>query len=637
MKKIYIIVSILICGIAFSGCDSFLDRQPDDQLTSKNVFDKKESTWKYLVNVYSFILDYADHSGYGSASISIPASDEASGAYTGSRAFALWTHNQLTPMTTHGGYRSGPYKNQYKGIREATFFMQKVYDCPELTDEEKKIWSAEARFLRAYYYTELLKWTGPVVFLGDKLADLSDPNLDNVDRASWKTIVDWVQNEFLQASEDLPDSWGSADLGRATKGAALAIRARLLLYNARPLFNGQNGTGMYDDIVNKSGEKLFNTEYDRERWKVAADAAKAVMDLNLYHLVDDKDKTPLENIHEAFMSLNSPENIFTKQQGGSSNRLGSTPAGIGGTSYGGISLTQKMVDAFAMENGRYPITNMDTPEYKNGCGEIVIDPESGYSETGSTDFVNPFFEAFPQKPVTDKIKTMNMYVGREPRFYANVFWSGQTWVAGSVVKKNIQFYQKGGSGPMTSNNYPPTGYLNLKFIDPTLATTSGAWGNLSWPMIRYADILLMYAEALIEYDCVTYEKEILDAWNKVRSRAGVDNIEEVYPEIKGNVELMRKYIRRERMVELCFEGHRYFDTRTWMTALIEDNGEVVGCNIKALNHNIGGDYWKRTSVFETYGEGGFMTRRSFTEKNYLFPVNQEELDRVPGMTQNLGW
>ena len=630
MKKIYIIVSILICGIAFSGCDSFLDRQPDDQLTSKNVFDKKESTWRYLVNVYSFILDYADHSGYGSASISIPASDEASGAYTGSRAFALWTHNQLTPMTTHSGYRNGPYKNQYKGIREATFFMQKVYECPELTDDEKKIWSAEARFLRAYYYTELLKWTGPVVFLGDKLADLSDPNLDNVDRSSWGTIVDWVQNEFLQASEDLPDSWGSADLGRATKGAALAIRARLLLYNARPLFNGQNGTGMYDDIVNKSGEKLFNTEYDRERWKVAADAAKAVMDLNLYHLVDDVDKTPLENIHEAFMSLNSPENIFTKQQGGSTNRIGSTPAGIGGTSYGGISLTQKMVDAFAMENGRYPITNMDTPEYKNGCGEIVIDPESGYSETGSTDFVNPFFKAFPQKPVTDKIKTMNMYVGREPRFYANVFWSGQTWVAGSVVKKNIQFYQKGGSGPMTSNNYPPTGYLNLKFIDPTVATTSGAWGNISWPMIRYADILLMYAEALIEYDCVTYENEILDAWNKVRSRAGVDNIEEVYPEIKGNVELMRKYIRRERMVELCFEGHRYFDTRTWMTASIEDNGEVAGCNIKALNHNIGGDYWKRTSVFETYGEGGFMTRRSFTEKNYLFPVNQEELDRVPG-------
>ncbi len=74
-----------------------------------------------------------------------------------------------------------------------------------------------------------------------------------------------------------------------------------------------------------------------------------------------------------------------------------------------------------------------------------------------------------------------------------------------------------------------------------------------------------------------------------------------------------------------------------MTASIEDNGEVAGCNIKALNHNIGGDYWKRTSVFETYGEGGFMTRRSFTEKNYLFPVNQEELDRVPGMTQNLGW
>ena len=294
-----------------------------------------------------------------------------------------------------------------------------------------------------------------------------------------------------------------------------------------------------------------------------------------------------------------------------------------------------------MANGRYPVTNMEEPAYNNGLGEIEIDPESGYTETGYSQLVHPFFEHFPTAPQTTPLNTMNMYVGREPRFYANIFWSGQTWVSGPVIKTDIQFYQGGANGPRTSNNYPPTGYICLKFIDPTLNTTtsndSGVYGYMSWPMIRYADILLMYAEALIEYDCVVYQDEILNAWNQVRSRAGVRNIEEVYPEIIGSHDLMQKYIRRERLVELCFEGHRYFDTRRWMIAEQEDNGEVVGCNIEATNHNMNGDYWTRTSVFDCYGEGGFMTRRTFTKRNYLLPINQEELNRVPGMTQNLGW
>ena len=268
--------------------------------------------------------------------------------------------------------------------------MDNVGSCPELTPEEKSIWSAEARFLRAYYYTELLKWNGPVIFNGDETVDFNDPDLDKVDRSPWETIVRWVAHEYDLAAEALPDSWGGQDLGRATKGAALAMKARLLLYNASPLFNGQNGTGMYDGVVNRFG-------------------------------VDDPDRSPIENIHEAFISMNSPENIFVRQEDGRAWRIGSTPSGIGGTSYGGVAATQKLVDAFAMENGRYPIANMEDASYNNGLGVIDIDPESGYTETGYTQFVNPFFELFPTAPQTTLVNTMNMYVGREPRFYA---WIG---------------------------------------------------------------------------------------------------------------------------------------------------------------------------------------------------------------------
>ena len=110
-----------------------------------------------------------------------------------------------------------------------------------------------------------------------------------------------------------------------------------------------------------------------------------------------------------------------------------------------------------------------------------------------------------------------------------------------------------------------------------------------------------------------------------------------YPEIIGNQALQRKYIRRERMVELCFEYSRFYDCNTWMITDAVNNGDVAGCDINQDNHAIGGDYWKRTSIFQTYGEGGFMTLRTIGKKHYLLPFNQAEIDRCKQMTQNYGW
>lgn len=643
MKKILYIIAASAVLVALSGCESYLDRQPDDQLTSKNIFDKKASTLAYLYNVYYYIPNVTDPSGQ--STIYMCTSDELSLPYP-NRVFTAITHDNFSPLSTFGNYRNYSYKYLYYGIREATFFMENVGKCPELTAEETAKYYAEARFLRAWYYTELLRLNGPVVFLGDNLADFTDPNLAGYDRTPWQTIVNWLCDEYDLAASDLPADpfLNPSEIGRATKGAALAMKARLLMYNARPLFNGQNGTGIYDNVVNNKGEKLFNTTYDEDRWRQAAAAAKAVIDMNTYKLVDEDGVEPIVNIHNEFMSMNSPENIFARQKEAYSFRVVCAPAGIGGTSYGGCSPTQKLVDAFAMSNGYYPVKNIDEASYENGLGSVEFDSRADYQETGSTSFVNPFFQKLAQNSQTAAIETPNMYVHREPRFYANIFWSGQTWVAGQVTKKDIQLYKKGANGPETSNNYSTTGYLALKFVDPNQSTTQGGsatstWGTISWPIIRYADILLMYIEALNEYDPTN--PEILLYWNKIRKRAGVPSIGteegEIYSEIIGDQALQRKYIRQERFVELCFEGTRYFDTRTWMTAEQEDNGEVVGCNVAASNDDIGKEFWTRTSIFKTYGEGGITTDRVFTKKHYLLPINQEELDRCPDMTQNYGW
>ena len=636
MKKIFAILSLASTMLIWS-CDSYLDRQPDDQLTSENVFQKQKSTFQYLVNCYSFIPGFSLNVGYDIREI---ASDEGSCAFTGNRFFALANHGGLSAATSPTHFRTTYYQYLYYGIRESTFFMRNVDRCKELTDIQVRQMQAEARFLRAYYYMELITWNGPVVFLGDELVDFNDRNLSEYDRSDWMTIVNWICNELDDAAEDLPLDWGSNYLGRATKGAAMALKARLLTYSARPLLNGQNGRGIYDNLRNKDGNLVFCTTYDATKWKTAADACKDVIDLNVYNLVDDRTLDPVLNYHNIFISKNSSELIFSKQESGNWRQM-TMPCQIGTTkSYGGCGATQKLVDHFAMANGRYPIRNLEDDNYKNGLGVIDIDPQSGYKETGYTSMVNKYWQLCPQNsPQEGAVNTMNMYVGREPRFYANIVWSGQRYTAGNTVVNEIQLFRKGSNGPGTFQNYSPTGYLPLKFNDPDKDGTTSDYGSISWPIIRYADILLYYIECLNEYDPTN--SDILKYWNMIRSRAGVPEIGsgsgKVYGEIVGDKDLQRKFIRRERMVEMCFEGSRYIDCNTWMISEKQNSGAVVGCNINITNHELEGNYWKRTSIFDCFGEGGFMTERVFKVKNYFLPINQEELDRVPGYTQNLGW
>jgi len=189
------------------------------------------------------------------------------------------------------------------------------------------------------------------------------------------------------------------------------------------------------------------------------------------------------------------------------------------------------------------------------------------------------------------------------------------------------FSTNGNSGPGASHDYPKPGYIWRKMADPSYDTKNGDHGELSWPMIRLAEIYLNYAEALNEYE--PSNPDILTYLNKVRERAGVPNIETVYPGAQGDQAQMRELIRKERQIELSFESHRYFDTRTWMIAEQTDNGPMYGMNVKAQSDNgsTPANFWNRTA-FET---------RVFKPKHYLFPIRQSEIDRNDQLTQNYGW
>ena len=638
MKRIFIYIASAFCLLS---CESYLDRQPDDQLTSENIFEKRETSFEYLVNCYTYIADES-HVGYRMETC---GSDEASAAYQGNdRDWALATHGVLSPNATGATYRSD-YQNCYYGIHECTYFLANIDRCPELTRNEIDQWKAEARFLRAFYYYFLMVRYGPVICYKDVLPDYADESINYVDRMPWDELVQWVCGEFDAAAALLPPSWGASYQGRGTSGAALAFKAKLLLYNARPLFNGQNGTHLYDNIKDESGRQLFATVYDETKWKAAADAAKAVIDLRQYHLVGEGSITSsspmsdvIRNYNSIFVEMTSDELIFGRNVGGSLWRQHVTPRSMGSTNgYASLGPTQKLVDCFAMANGYYPITNLEEENYDNGLGVIAIDSRSGYDETGYAPFVNPFWSNVPESgKVTDAIDTRNMYIGREARFYANVCWSGQPFVC-NVTKVTTEYYNGGLHGCGEGQNWPSTGYTALKFVDTEKLGTNSDYGRLFWPMLRYADILLAYVEALIESDPAS--SDIFTYWNMVRSRAGLPDIEDLYPEIIGDKDLLRQYIRRERMVELCFENSRFFDMNTWMISTAENSGEVAGCNIAATSDAMDSAFWQRTSLFGSghFGEGGYGTPRIWTEKNYLLPFNQGELDRSYNLTQNYGW
>ena len=228
------------------------------------------------------------------------------------------------------------------------------------------------------------------------------------------------------------------------------------------------------------------------------------------------------------------------------------------------------------------------------------------------------------------IKVHNSMKGRDGRFYASIFFNGMYWIHKDATKpeyKPVTFFTGGTSAfAHESGDYVKTGFLFTKYTDPTIDTRKNVWGSFTWCYMRLAEIYLNYAEACNEKPERDAE-EALKYLNKLRKRAGINvKIETAYPQALTDREVLRDIIRRERMVELAYEGLRYYDLRTWMIADKEANGARYGLDLTARDYE---SSWERTSkiclpiVFET--------------KHYLFPIGQKQLNEMKNFTQNQGW
>jgi len=620
MKKYNIIIVITIIIItAFSSCDSYLDIKQDEELNFEKIWKKRTTIEEYLNNTYGFFNLQTRPKGF------YPfwgATDEASESLPD---YHTIINNGTWNISNVPFYQ---YDKYYQGIREANIFMKNIVtvNVDDVSEDEKVQWFNEARFVRAYYYWMLIEIYGPVMLVGDEPIDFTLPVVALYkQRNSMDECVEYIASEFEACSQILPIAQPTIYYGKPTKGACYAFISELRLYTARPLFNGNT---LYKDLKNPDDSYLFPNiaTVNINKWKLAADAAKRIIDTEQYSLYKVTDSfgniDPAKSYQGVFLKNWNEELIFARWVAAADLRRFICPRVTAGSgAWGSYAPTQQQVDAYAMSNGKYPITGY------NSDGSPIIDPSSGYEESGFANFTHPL-----DQPTTGALHTKStykMYINREPRFYASVLWSGcdLPYLASGKV---VNFAFNGNSGPGPSQNAPNSGYLVRKQYDPALNNNAQQWGTMTFPIFRYAEILLNYVEALNEYEPTN--ADITFYLDQVRERAGVPPIESVYPDAVNNQAKMRELIRHERRIELAFESKRYFDTRTWMISKEVDNGPMWGMNAQpdtpASNTNVTpANFWKRT-VFET---------RIFKDKDYLYPFAQKDILVNKLITNNYGW
>lgn len=600
------------------SCKKYLDVVPSEYATDKDIFGNINLTEQALARLYnalpndlgSNITAYTDESYHHWFD-----SGEATDAYKYNLGSWSVTDNPL-----------GNWSGKYQDIRRANIFIARIDAVPVPLDRTdyyaiwKPRYKAEARFLRAQFYFELFKRYGAVPLM-TSAADIDPSDIENtlVHRNSVDEVVNFIVSECNEIVASLPLSHDNAQIGRITKGAAMALKARTLLYAASPLFNGNT---LYVGINNADGKALFNTVYDKEKWKAAADAAKDVINLGIYSLYNPFPANPVQNYAAQFYTRDYNETILPRIIENGTGYDGSfLPNGPPFKGNGKLTPLVELVNAYEMTNG-YPIE-------ANGSGYVSNGTWSGQLWDGLK--------------FQDVSNISNMYKDRDPRFYASVFFQYSMWRF-DANKRPIKLAWWGAGNGQTDGwatgkaGTNPWGYNVRKFLSPDYdrnANTGTARRN--FPIFRLAEIYLSYAEAMNEY-LDQPNTDVYEYLNQVRQRVSMPALP-ILP-ADNTKEGMRKRIQNEMRVELAFEGNRFWDVRRWMIAKTVDNAEVHVLNARPSEAELNATGLNVTSeaagVAVLY-KPTVIQARVFEDKHYLMPIPQTEIDKDPNLVQNYKW
>jgi len=537
----------LLCAIllVLAGCsDDFLERSPSDQVSSTNFF-TQEKDLVYAVNaVYAAIGFNSWETTYGYSTDLLRVenlTDNALDHHSWNAGYRLADGS----ASAYDWYVEHRWRERYRGIQRANRIFEGADGVTDILTEKKLRLLAEAKFLRAYFYFDLVYLFGDVPFITNSLTPDEAAESTRTDK---QTILNAMVEDLSAAATDLPDVYSSDDLGRVTKGAAISLKARILLY--------------------------------QEKWAEAASAAKEVMDMSIYSIYPSYQKM------FTYEGINNSEVIFDLQE-----------------------MHEKQWN-FTMQN----YGPNSTGGWSSGCPlQSLVD--SYECTDGNTIDVSPLFD--PNQP----------YANRDPRLTHSILYPGNDWRGGvfnsipgaTYPGKEIVSGDDLTDGTGGQWNKTATGYNWLKYISEEDIDNGDYWnGAIHFILIRYAEILLTYAEAKIENDDIN--QSVYDAINEVRQRPDV-NMPLITP--GKTKEQLRTIVRRERRVELAFEGLRLLDIRRWKIA-----EQVMPGTPDGLTYT---DPISSEEVTLSWGERSFNPN-----KHYLWPIPQAEID-ISHLEQNPGW
>ena len=589
MKKRYLQFTLVTLMLTMMGCDDdLMDKKPLDKFSEASVWEDLNLTEAYVNNQYKVLPKIGWYEWIRAYQLSC-FSDEAVHKYGYHNANDYWKGTMGPSLPTN----IDVWRFHYGFIKGCNEFLANIEKVPALNEVEqarKDRMIGEIYTLRAWSYVDLAVRYGGVVLVTEPFS--LDDNFTKT-RSTFEETIAQAISDLDEAIPLLPLEYAAdKDWGRLTKGAALAIKSRALLYAASPLFNPSN---------------------DVSKWRAAATAAKEVIDLHQYQLEADYKQMFLTNKNNEIIlcRMNDAINMdgyfeyFQVAEG-----LG---GGIDGNGYAGgwssTMVTQNLVDDFEWRDG----TAFD---WNNPAD--AADPY-GMGENGQID------------------TNGNPLKKRDPRFYASVTFDGTSWIADSTVQfwiceqsnnytKNpfaadftvdYTVYGRNSIGnPGFKQDCPDLSYIYRKSMDPNYDSAAEQYPfSVPWIIIRYAEVLLNYAEASFEAGDEGPARTYL---NLVRQRASM-------PPVNASGDALRQKIRHERRIELCLEAHRYFDVRRWKIANEVYNKPAKGIRIvKDKNSN--------TKVYTVFD----YQQRTFPDKYYLQPIPQYELDKI-GLDQNPGY
>lgn len=635
---------MLICWMnMFSACN-YLDVVPDNVATIDNAFTSREMAEKFLFTCYSYMPDHANpysqtffigHEFWTYYPI-------GGSFYQPFEVMARGNQGIVSPVLNYWeGLNNG--KPMFVGLRDCNIFLERMKDViPGLDEFEKERWVAEVKFLKAYYHYWLLRMYGPIPIIRENMPVSANVDEVQVTREPVDECFDYIVSLLDEAESNLPIQLDNmaTERGRATQPIALALKAKVLVEAASPLFNGNTD---YAGFIRNDDISYFNQNYDITKWEKAAEACRKAIEIcheagfELYQHLSSKG----ENLAPETLSQMSIRNSVTEESYLINKEvLWSNPNSMSNPLNGGFC--QPKVDRSISSVGIFPVRisiPLKIAELFYTSNGIPMDEDYEWEQSGK------YKERYSVQTATDVDKyhikngyqTAKLNFDRETRFYANLGFDGGLWYGNGKFNSDDQWVVEAKlgqtGGKWLAHSYSITGYFCKKLVSyrNSFNETNYTSVHYPWPVIRLADLYLLCSEAANEAYGPTHEDAT--QWiNLVRNRANLEDVETSWgnyakPTFKNKPttkEGLRDIIQQERLIELANEGHRYWELRRWKKAREILSQPIQGWDIDQESTE---DYYRVTTIFSP----------KFTLRDYFWPISETELTRNINLDQNPGW